>query len=121
MATVRVLVLVAAFAAVEALKGVVRGGPPNPSQLAARIDARLEARWQAERIQPAPPADDAELLRRVFLDLTGRIPRPDDVHAYLADTATDKRRRLIERLLEEPRYAVHFAHVWRAELLPEIA
>src|SRR5262249_50263236 len=94
---------------------------PDPAQLAARIDARLEARWKEEHVQPAPPADDAEFLRRTFLDITGRIPRPADVHEFLADPSADKRRKLIDRLLEQPRYAVPFAHVWRAELLPEIA
>src|SRR5262249_14108273 len=49
------------------------------------------------------------------------IPRPADVHAFLADKSADKRRQLIDRLLEDPRFAVHFANVWRAELLPETA
>ena len=36
-------------------------GPPRPADLAARIDARLEARWKADRVQPAPVADDGIL------------------------------------------------------------
>src|SRR5262249_44352084 len=66
-------------------------------------------------------ADDAELLRRIYLDITGRIPRPADVHSFMTDNSADKRRRLIDQLLESPRFAIHFANVWRAELLPEIA
>jgi hypothetical protein len=93
----------------------------RPVELAARIDARLEARWKADKVQPAPPADDAEFLRRAYLDITGCIPRPADVHAFLADRSADKRGKLIERLLEEPRFAVHFANLWRAELMPEAA
>jgi hypothetical protein len=72
-------------------------------------------------VRPAPRADDAEFLRRAYLDLAGRIPRPADVHEFLADRAADKRAKLIDQLLEEPRFAVHFANVWRAELLPEAA
>jgi hypothetical protein len=107
------------FALVLADRAVVGG--PAPAELAARIDKRLEAHWEAERIQPAPLADDAEFLRRVYLDITGRIPRPAEIHEFLADRSAGKRHKLIDRLLEHPRFAVHFANVWRAELLPETA
>ena len=59
-------------------------------------------------------SDDAEFLRRVYLDLTGRIPSPRDVHDFLADTDPDKRRKLVDDLLDSPRHATHFANVWRA-------
>lgn len=95
-------------------------GPPDPVDLASRIDRRLETRWKTDKVQPAPLADDAEFLRRAFLDVTGRIPRPADVHEFLADTSAGKRRKLIDRLLDDPRCAIHFANVWRAELAPEI-
>jgi hypothetical protein len=93
----------------------------RPADLASRIDARLAARWKADKVRPAPLAGDAEFVRRVWLDLNGRIPRPADVHEFLADTSPNKRSRLIDRLLAEPRFAVHFANAWRAELLPEAA
>src|SRR5262245_57085979 len=70
--------------------------------LAARIDARVETRLQADGVEAAPVAGDVEFLRRVYLDLTGRIPRPADVHAFLADKGADRRRRLIDNLLEDP-------------------
>jgi Protein of unknown function (DUF1549)/Protein of unknown function (DUF1553) len=93
--------------------------PPDPAKLAARIDERLDARWKSQRIEPAPRADDAEFLRRAALDLNGRIPPAADVYEFLADDAADKRAKLIDRLLEEPRFAIHFSNLWRAELLPE--
>lgn len=96
-------------------------GPRNPKELAAQIDRRLENHWKVEKIQPAPRADDAEFLRRIYLDITGRIPRPADVHGFLRDNSSDKRRQRIDQLLESPRFAIHFANIWRAELLPEIA
>src|SRR5262245_22873053 len=97
--------------------------PPrlDPSELAAKIDRRLEQAFASAGIQPAPLADDAEFFRRLNLDIAGRIPRPGDIHAFLADKSPAKRRQAIDQLLAEPRYAVHFANVWRAELLPEIA
>src|SRR5262249_28036382 len=101
------------------LTGAALAGPPDPAELAARIDKRLDARWQTANVKPAAPADDAEFLRRASLDLTGRIPRPADVHAFLADSHPDKRRKLIDRLLDDPRSAVHFANLKRAELLSE--
>jgi hypothetical protein len=94
---------------------------PDPTKLAARIDGHLERAWRAEKVQPAPPADDAEFLRRAYLDLTGRIPLPADVHKFLVDRSADKRAKLIDRLLADPRFAHHQANVWRAELLPEAA
>jgi hypothetical protein len=115
------LSLLASALAVVAFMGPAVAGAPNPAELAARIDRRLELRWQADRVQAAPPADDAEFLRRACLDITGRIPRPAEVHAFLADKSPDKRRKLIDRLLEDPRFAVHFANVWRADWLPEAA
>jgi hypothetical protein len=99
----------------------VQASPPDAPALAARIDYHLATRWQAAGVRPAPLADDAEFLRRVFLDLTGRIPRSRDVYDFLADPAPDKRRQLVDRLLDSPQYVNHFTNVWRALLIPEAA
>jgi hypothetical protein len=101
--------------------GPAPAAPPDPVQLAERIDAHLDARFKAEKVTPAPQADDAEFLRRAYLDLTGRIPTPRDVHDFLADKDPDKRAKLIDDLLDSPRCATHFAAVWRSALLPEAA
>jgi hypothetical protein len=95
--------------------------PPDPQALATRIDHHLAQRWKAEKVQPAPMANDAEFLRRVYLDLTGRIPLPRDIHDFMADKDPAKRRKLVESLLDSPRHATHFANVWRALLIPEVA
>jgi hypothetical protein len=117
MTPIRCWLLASALAVIALPRPATAGA--DPTELAASIDRRLQARFQAEKVQPAPPATDAEFLRRAYLDITGRIPRPAEVHRFLADSSTDKRRRLIDRLLADPRYPVHFANVWRAELLPE--
>src|SRR5688572_28177611 len=57
----------------------------DPNALASRIDALLAARWTEAKVEPAPLADDGEFLRRVYLDITGRIPTPNDVQTFLAD------------------------------------
>jgi hypothetical protein len=101
--------------------GPTFGERPQAQNLAANIDSLLRDTLKREEVVPAPRADDTEFLRRVYLDITGRIPRSADVYEYLADQDADKRAKLIDRLLEEPRFAVHFANLWRAELIPETA
>jgi hypothetical protein len=87
--------------------------------LAARIDRHLATRWTANGIRPTRPADDAEFLRRVSLDLTGRIPRLNvQMHTWLADQSPDKRRRLVRLMLDSGSYVEHFTNVWRHLLVP---
>lgn len=76
------------------------------------IDREVEAAWQREKVTPSPPADDAEFLRRVYLDLAGAVPDYDETVAFLADKDSAKRAKLIDRLLDDPRYAQHQADVW---------
>ncbi len=66
-----------------------------------------------------PAQDDAEFVRRVYLDLAGRIPTVAETRSFLADKKNDRRQQLIERLLASPRYSTHFAGVYRALLIPE--
>jgi hypothetical protein len=87
--------------------------------LAARIDKHLAAGWSAAGVEPAPLADDSEFLRRVYLDLAGRIPSVAEARAFLKEAAPDKRERLVEHLLAGPRNLTHRVNVWRALLLPE--
>ncbi len=91
----------------------------DESTLAARVDELISARWAVDRVQPAPPATDAEFLRRVHLDLSGKIPRVFEVRRFLADTNPDKRRRLVERLLASPGYVNHWTNLWRPLLMPD--
>jgi hypothetical protein len=98
--------------------------PPQPPardalQVAARIDQHLEAARAAAKVVPAALADDAEFLRRVYLDLAGRIPAVSEARAFLGDSRPDKRARLIDKLLASPRYVTHFTNVWRGLMLPE--
>ncbi|MFM8479526.1 MAG: DUF1549 domain-containing protein [Planctomycetaceae bacterium] len=56
--------------------------------------------------------DDATFLRRVSLDITGVLPTDEEVRTFLAETAPDKRDRLVDRLLDSTAYADHFANKW---------
>lgn len=75
------------------------------------IDAQIESALKAEGIAPARRADDAELLRRIYLDLLGRIPTVAEAEAFLNATAKDKAHRLIDALLEHEEMPVHFSRV----------
>jgi hypothetical protein len=92
--------------------------PDPPPALAAKdIDARLREEWTRQKVEPAPQIDDAAFLRRLSIDVVGTLPTPDEVRAYLADPATDKRARAVERLLASPRFATHWARMLENELL----
>ena len=88
-------------------------------QLAAHIDASFAQHWAKHEVQPAAQSDDAEFLRRVYLDLIGRIPSAGEARQFLADKALDKRQRLVETLLNHPRYTMHWMNYWETLLLPE--
>jgi hypothetical protein len=87
--------------------------------LTARIDAVLAARWAEAKVRPAAVADDGEFLRRVSLDLIGKIPTAAETRDFLDDPSEGKRRALVERLLDSPAYTAHATEIWRRLLLPE--
>jgi hypothetical protein len=83
-----------------------------------RIDELVDARIKAAGFEPASRASDEEFLRRVYLDLTGAIPRVAEVREFLADERSDKRAKLIDALLDSPAHATHLANTWRNIMLP---
>lgn len=95
--------------------------PLPATDLSDRIDQHLAKRWAAEGVTPAPLADDATFLRRVSLDIVGKIPPVGETREFLADTDPDKRAKLVDRLLDSPAYTAHFAAMWRDILIPEAA
>ena len=74
---------------------------PTPT----KVDELVVAKLKKLGIVPAELCSDAQFLRRVSLDLTGTLPTPQDVEAFLADSSPDKRAKKIEQLLETPAYA----------------
>lgn len=84
--------------------------------LRTTIDAELKAAWTREKVTPAGRATDGEFLRRVHLDLVGTVPTTDEAAAFLADTDPEKRAKLVDRLLSDPRFATAQADVWDSVL-----
>jgi hypothetical protein len=91
----------------------------DPAALAARIDHLLAVRWTHAKVTPVGPSDDAEFLRRAYLDLTGTIPPVAEVRRFLKDTSPGKRRALVDQLLHGPGYVRHFSALWRELLVPD--
>lgn len=86
--------------------------PPPRLTLHVRIDALIAAGHPEYDRHAAPLADDAEFLRRVYLDLAGTVPSAAGARVFFADPSPDKRRALVDRLLADPahprRLAEHF-------------
>lgn len=92
-----------------ALAGI---SPADERPLHDVIDERIAAVWAREQQQPAEIATDAEFQRRVSLDLLGTIPSHEETVRFLGDSSADKRAALIDRLLNDPRFAQHLSDVW---------
>jgi hypothetical protein len=85
--------------------------PPDP-WARNEIDRFILARLQAEGLRPAPQARKEALIRRVYLDLIGLPPTPEEVEAFIADESPDAYARVVDRLLENPRYGERWARHW---------
>lgn len=97
---------------------LARGSRHEPPQVAQVIDRHITGQLQVQGLKPAAVADDAEFLRRVFLDLTGRVPQSDQAAAFLDDPAPDKRGKLIDTLLASPEFGQQFGRTWRDWICP---
>src|SRR6185436_18443717 len=68
------------------------------------IDAFVLHRLEREGIAPSPEADRPALLRRLFLDLTGLLPTPEQTRAFVADRRADAFERVVDELLASPHF-----------------
>lgn len=76
------------------------------------VDELALAKWKKLGLVPSELCTDGEFIRRVYLDLCGKLPTPAEVRTFLADATKDKRARLIDRCLEDKEYAANFAMRW---------
>lgn len=76
------------------------------------IDAFILAGLEAKGLRPTPTADREKLLRRVYLDLHGIPPTPEEMDAFLKDSSADAYEKLVARLLDSPRFGERWARHW---------
>ena len=76
------------------------------------IDNFVLARLEANGLRPSPPASRAVLLRRVYADLVGVPPTPEEADAFLTDPSPQAYEHLVDRLLADPRYGERWARHW---------
>ena len=97
------------------LKPVKRTEPPKVRRkdwARTPIDQFILARLEKEQLEPSPAADRRTLARRVYFDLTGLPPAPEEMREFLADKSSNAYEKLVDRLLKSPRYGEHWARFW---------
>ncbi len=91
--------------------------PPSGIPVTAAVDGFLGRAWKLDGVRPARAADDAAFVRRVHLDLVGRIPSVAEATAFLSDRRRDRRERLVDALLEGGEHARHLREVFDVVLM----
>ena len=76
------------------------------------IDAFILQKLKEQGLSPAPPASRTTLIRRVYLDVTGIPPSPEDVKRFVADKSANAYETLVDRLLASPQYGERWAQHW---------
>ena len=85
----------------------------------AVIDRHVDAKLKADGVAPADQADDYTLVRRLTLDLVGRIPTTQESDAFVQSKDADKRGRLVDRLMASPAFARYQASLFEVMLVPD--
>jgi hypothetical protein len=91
--------------------------PRDFKPVVQRIDQEIQKKLDEAKLKPSPRTDDAEFLRRVYLDITGKIPSAEKAAAFLDSREPTKRTLLIDDLLASSDYGRNFAIQWRTMLV----
>ena len=76
------------------------------------IDAFIQEKLTANDLKPSRPADRRTLIRRLYLDLHGFLPTPQEVHTFETDNDPQAWEKLVDRMLDSPRYGERWARHW---------
>ena len=98
-------------------EGAAPRGGQDAKALAQRIDRIINQRLQLEKIKPGPRAGDAQLARRLHIDLTGRIPTLLQVRDFLENDSPTKLEERVDELLSGPHFVSNFTHYYRSVML----
>jgi hypothetical protein len=80
--------------------------------LVREINAKIRSVWEENEITPSDPADDAEWVRRVYLDIVGRVPSQEQWESFIKDKDPAKRSKLVDQLLDDPDYVQNMSTIW---------
>ncbi len=103
---------IAALLLALSLVSVQAMSPEDLRAKAAQIDQLVSANLEKHKIQPNAPVSDEIFVRRIYLDIAGRIPTLKETTEFLADTTAEKRAKLIDELLASDGYVQNFANYW---------
>ncbi len=84
----------------------------NDQDVIDTINNRIQMGWKDWQVQPSPEADDYEWVRRVYLDLAGRIPTEAELNAYLNSSSEQRDQELVDRLIDSPAFALQWSTTW---------
>lgn len=86
---------------------------PSISEISRQIDALLQQEFDKKGIAPSAICSDEDFLRRATMDIAGRLPTPEEIREFVANSDADKRAEIVQSLLAEPAYASNWARYWR--------
>ena len=119
--TRRLICILFSFVLVAVTVEECQAGKADASELAVLVDQQIDARLSSEGVRAAALADDAEFVRRIYLDLHGTVPTLEQVKRFLADAEPNKRARLIDSLLADAQYGQYLADIWQGYLMSPLA
>ncbi len=105
-------VFVLPLLAFVSLSSARAAGQMDTAAAARQIDAVLAKDWAANKLKGNPQTDDNTFVRRIYLDIIGRIPTTRETEEFLNSKDADKRAKLIDRLLASEAYVQHFFNYW---------
>ena len=93
--------------------------PSSSVAMTARIDQLVEELWQDNDLAPVDSANDETFLRRVYLDVIGRVPTIAEYNQFFELDAQGRRSTLIDKLLNSREHALHMGGIWKRVLVPD--
>lgn len=106
-----------ASGAVEPKRDSLGWHPPAGMDPSKVVDRFLQLAWKKQGIKPAQPASDPEVLRRLYLDLIGRIPTVEEAAQAMGEKGAQRRSRWIDQLLAHPEHARHLREIFDTVLM----
>jgi hypothetical protein len=98
----------------DTTEGTTTKSATTDAEIIALINTSIKQGWKDAGVTASPAASDGEWCRRLYLDVLGRIPTVDELTAFTSEKSPNKRRALVDRLLESDKYVEEYARNWTA-------